>query len=72
MKVYVLNAIINNQNIKSKVFESREKACRYLSKILDDHNLEVEDIVYRNNKHNQEFICNQYNIISINREIVNF
>ena len=35
MKVYVLNALINNHMMKDKMFTTRQKANKYLEKILD-------------------------------------
>lgn len=69
MKVYKLDAIINNEELVHKMFISREKADKYMEKILNKYNLEVDEIIYRDNKHSQEFVCNTYNRISINRVI---
>lgn len=69
MKVYKLDAIINNEDAVHKMFISREKADKYMEKILNKYNLEVDEIIYRDNKHSREFVCNTYNRISINRVI---
>ncbi|MDY2888514.1 MAG: hypothetical protein SOU19_03010 [Candidatus Caccosoma sp.] len=71
MKVYVLNALINNHMMKDKMFTTRQKANKYLEKILDKNNLVVDEVIYKDNNHSQEFICNDYNRIFINREIIN-
>ena len=65
---YRLDAIINGEERISKVFSNRNKANKYLDKVLDIYNLEVNEIVNTNNsKHNIEYICDGYNHISINR-----
>ena len=65
MKVYVLEAIINNKLTSDKVFASRENANRYLEKLLDHYNLEVNEVVYKDNNHYQEFVCDNYNRIIV-------
>ncbi|MCI5745359.1 MAG: hypothetical protein MR270_03660 [Erysipelotrichaceae bacterium] len=67
MKIYELEAIINKDTILHKNFVTREKANKYLEKILSEYNLNVEDIIYKNDVHHQEFVCNDYNRITINR-----
>lgn len=67
MKIYHLEAIINNQEVLKKSFISRKTADKYMEKILNRYNLEVDDIIYRDHKHNQEFVCNEYSRISIKR-----
>ncbi len=67
MKIYKLDAIINNEELLHKNFIDREQADKYLERLLNKYNLEVSEIIYRDNKHSQEFVCNDYNRISINR-----
>lgn len=67
MKIYKLDAIINNEELFHKNFLDREHADKYLEALLNKYNLEVNEVIYRDNKHSQEFVCNDYNRISINR-----
>lgn len=68
MKYYKLNAIIDNKEKEYKLFISRKDANNYLCKLLDKYNLEVEEVICKNNNHNIEFYCDGYNRIFINRE----
>ena len=70
MKIYVLESIINNSVKKEKYFKTRSAADKYLAKVLDENNLSVEDIIYRNNNHSQEFVCDYYNRFIVSREII--
>ncbi len=67
MKIYHLEAIINNQEVANKNFISRKIADKYLEKLLNRYNLEVGDVIYRDHQHNQEFVCNDYSRILIKR-----
>lgn len=70
MKVYVLESIINNNLRKEKFFKTRQDADKYLAKLLDENNLTVEDVIYRDNNHSQEFVCDYYNRFIVSREII--
>ena len=53
--------------------DSREEAEAKMEKMLEEKNLQVYDVVYRDypHKHNQEFICDDHrNRFFINRVIV--
>ena len=67
MKRYKLEYIINGRQGKDKVFGTRKKAESYMSKVLFDNNLDVTDVILRNNKHTQEFYCNDYSRFTIER-----
>ena len=70
MKVYVLESIINNNLRKEKYFKTRKAADKYLAKLLDENRLSVEDVIYRDNNHSQEFVCDYYNRFIVSREII--
>lgn len=72
MKVYVLESIINNNLRKEKFFKTRQDADKYLAKLLDENNLTVEDVIYRDNNHSQEFVCDYYNRFIVSREFSAF
>ena len=67
MNLYKLEPIVNYKNLKPEFFLSREKAEKHLEKILTKYNLVVSEIVYKDNNHSQEFICDFYNKFFIKR-----
>lgn len=57
MKRYILSIMINGRNGKTVEKKSRFAAEKELNKILLSNNLQVEDIILRDNGHWQEFVC---------------
>lgn len=66
MKSYSFDGVIGGTNQIHKKFKTRECANRYLEKVLLDKNIEVNDILKKDN-HRYEYICNQYTRFSISR-----
>ena len=69
---YTLEAIINGKTVKfDKAFNSRNAALKYAFEYLNDHyfyNTEVVDEYSTDgNKHHMSYICNDNNILSIDR-----
>ena len=65
---YQFEGIVQGKYLKVKMFNTREKANKYLAKVLDTYNLEVTDIFNRNdNIHNVEYVCDNYNMFFIDR-----
>ena len=67
MNLYKLEPIVNSKNLKPEFFLSREKAEKELEKLLNKYNLEVEEVVLKDNNHSQEFVCDFYNKFFIKR-----
>ena len=67
MNLYKLEPIVNHKNLKPEFFLSREKAEQHLEKLLNKYNLVVDEVVYKDNNHSQEFVCDFYNRFFINR-----
>ena len=45
MKSYSFDAIIGGKELLQKTFKTRESANKYLEKILDEKNIEINDIL---------------------------
>ena len=61
------DAIIGGKELIQKTFKTRESANKYLEKILDEKNIEINDILKKEN-HRYEYICNQYTRFFIERK----
>lgn len=75
MKFYTLNAVIKGKPKKfEKLFNSRDEAIDYMFKYYDDHfiyGLEVqEEVSIDDDKHNVEYICDDYDRFRINRVVL--
>ena len=68
MKYYSFDAFINSKKTIHKYFITREKANKYLDKILDRYNTEVTQINKSN--HDYAYYCANNARININRHIV--
>lgn len=66
MKSYSFDGVIGGNNQIHKTFKTRECANRYLEKVLSEKNIEVSDVLKKEN-HRYEYICNQYTRFSITR-----
>ncbi len=67
MKSYSFDAIIGGKELIQKTFKTRESANKYLEKILDEKNIEINDVLKKEN-HRYEYICNQYTRFFIERK----
>lgn len=67
MNKYKLEYMVNGRRGKDRVFSTRKDAETYMNKILLRKNLDVTDIIFRDNDHNQEFYCNDYSRFTIER-----
>lgn len=72
MKYYTLEAIIEGKDIKfNKVFKTRLSAIEYMFKYYDKHymyDLMVnEEFAIEGNKHNVEYVCDDYRRFRVNR-----
>ena len=75
MKFYTLNAVVRGKNVKiDKIFNTREDAINYMFKYYNRHflyGLEVnEEYSIDGNKHNVEYVCNDYDRFRINRVVL--
>lgn len=64
---YRLEAILNGERKVVKKFKTRDNANKYLARLMEQSNLEINEIVSRNRNHDFEFICDDYNRVFINR-----
>lgn len=67
MRRYKLEYIVNGRKGRDKFFGSRKAAESYMNRVLLRKNLDVYDIIMRNNDHTQEFYCNDYSRFIIER-----
>lgn len=67
MKRYKLEYTVNGRKGRDKFFGSRKQAESYMNRVLLRKNLDVCDIIMRNNDHTQEFYCNDYSRFIIER-----
>ena len=75
MKYYILNAVVNGKDVhlKRAWFSSRQQAIDYMFDYYEKHfmySLQVSDeYQIDGNKHNIEYVCNNYNRFTINRVV---
>lgn len=67
MKKYRLSILINGRKQDDVIKRSRVAAERVLNSLLLNYDLQVEDIIIRDNGHWQEFVCNNTTRFVINR-----
>lgn len=70
MKKYKLNCVIQNKFISiNKEFSSRSSAEEYALYVFNREyrDVEVDRIIERNDKHNLEYVCDNYNRFFISR-----
>lgn len=75
MKFYTLNAVVRGKNVNiDKIFNTREDAINYMFKYYNRHflyGLEVnEEYSIDDNKHNVEYVCDDYDRFRINRVVL--
>ena len=75
MKFYTLNAVVRGKNVNiDKVFNTRDDAINYMFKYYKKHflyGLEVnEEYSIDDNKHNVEYVCDDYDRFRINRVVL--
>lgn len=63
---YQFDAIISGEEKINKTFKNRSKLDKYLERVIERYNLVIEDVVNYHNE-NVEYICDDFNRISINR-----
>jgi hypothetical protein len=56
--VYKLFPVIRKDERKPKVIKGKEKAYKFLEKILSENDLQVKNVIKRSGK--KEFICQEY------------
>lgn len=54
---YTVTAVIEKKSLKPKIFDSKEAALRFMAKILDSYNLQVEKIIEKNVVGAEEYVC---------------
>lgn len=68
-KYYVVDGIVNGDELKERKFKSRKAAEKCLERLLYDNDLQVDTIINRS-KHGNEYICSSYTRFFVNRVVV--
>jgi hypothetical protein len=54
---YTVHAVIDKKSLKPKIFNSKESALRFMAKVLDSYNLQVNKIIEKNVVGAEEYVC---------------
>lgn len=63
MEKYIVNGMINSNEIVSKKFKTDKKALNYINKLCESYDIEVEEII--ENKYRKTFIVNNYTMFNV-------
>lgn len=53
---YAVQPVVNRTDLKPKTFKSEKSALRFMLKVLDQHNLQVRNIIERPDSV-EEYVC---------------
>lgn len=63
MEKYIVNGMINSNEIVSKKFKTNKKALNYINKLCENYDIEVEEII--ENKYRKTFIVDNYTMFNV-------
>ena len=58
-KSYLVTGTFNAHPVKTKAFKNSDKAFKYLDKIIEEYNIQIEE-VYNVGDHTTAFVVNNY------------